>query len=53
MEIIEKLKLKEVIIQGIQVKTYYFKVEKVGESSGINDPDGIIAEASWKSLVYC
>lgn len=32
------------------VKTHYFRVEKIDESSGINDPDKIIAEADWKSL---
>ncbi|WOV83786.1 NUDIX hydrolase [Sporosarcina jeotgali] len=50
VKVIEQLKLKETIINGIQVKTYYFKVEKTGESTGINDPDGIIAEADWKSI---
>lgn len=50
VKIIEQLKLKETIIKGIQVKTYYFKVEKIGESSGINDPDEIIAEVDWKSI---
>lgn len=50
VKVIEQLRVKETIIKGIQVKTYYFKVEKIGESSGINDPDEIIAEADWKSL---
>lgn len=50
VKVIEQLRVKEITIKGIEVKTYYFRVEKIGESSGINDPDGIIAEADWKSL---
>ncbi|XXM72490.1 NUDIX hydrolase [Lysinibacillus sphaericus] len=50
VRIIEKLNIKETVIQGIEVKTHYFKVEKMGVSSGINDPDKTIAEAAWKSL---
>lgn len=50
VKVIEQLRIKEIKIQGIQVKTYYFRVEKIGESSGINDPDKIIDEADWKSL---
>lgn len=50
VKVIEQLRVKETTIKGIKVKTYYFKVEKFGESSGINDPDKIIAEADWKSL---
>ncbi|MCM3711932.1 NUDIX hydrolase [Sporosarcina luteola] len=50
VKVIERLKVKETTINEIQVKTYYFRVEKIGESSGINDPDEIIAEAEWKSL---
>ncbi|MBD7986312.1 hypothetical protein H9649_17210 [Sporosarcina sp. Sa2YVA2] len=34
----------------VRFSTYYFRVEKIGESSGINDPDELIAEADWKSL---
>ncbi|MUV38808.1 Glycerol-1-phosphatase [Lentibacillus sp. JNUCC-1] len=49
VEVIEELKIKEVTIQGIEVKTYYFRVEKNGESDGFEDPDGIIAETDWKS----
>lgn len=41
---------KEIEIKEIKVKTYYFKVKKVGESEGINDPDNIIVTAEWKSL---
>ncbi|WP_432363345.1 NUDIX hydrolase [Sporosarcina sp. UB5] len=50
VKIIELLRVKETTIKGIQVKTYYFSIEKIGESSGINDPDKIISEADWKSL---
>ncbi len=50
VKIIEELKMKEVTIKGIEVKTYYFRVEKIGESDGIEDPDGIIAETDWKSV---
>lgn len=50
VNIIEQLKIKETTIKGIEVKTYYFKVQKIGESNGINDPDGLIAAAEWKSL---
>ncbi|MBB4823989.1 8-oxo-dGTP pyrophosphatase MutT (NUDIX family) [Sporosarcina luteola] len=50
VKVIEKLRVKETIIQGIQVKIHYFRVVKIGESSGINDPDGNIAEAEWKSI---
>lgn len=46
VKVIEKLKVKEVTIKGIEVKTHYFKV---AESDGIDDPDGTIAEAGWKS----
>lgn len=50
VKVIEQLKIKETTIKGIDVRTYYFKVEKIGESNGINDPDKIIVEADWKSL---
>lgn len=50
VKVIEQLQIKETTIKGIQVTTYYFRVDKIGESSGINDPDEIIAEADWKSL---
>ncbi|MBS4194175.1 NUDIX hydrolase [Lederbergia citri] len=50
VKVIEQLKIKETTIKGIDVRTYYFKVEKIGESNGINDPDKIIAEADWKSI---
>lgn len=48
--IVEKLFVKEVTITNIQVQTHYFKVRKLGESSGINDPDNIIETVAWKSL---
>ncbi|GAA0496482.1 hypothetical protein GCM10008986_24260 [Salinibacillus aidingensis] len=50
VRIIKNLFVKETVIKGINVKTYYFKVEKIGESEGINDPDKTIIEAAWKSL---
>ncbi|WP_262177192.1 NUDIX hydrolase [Saccharococcus sp. Marseille-Q5394] len=50
VKVIKKLKVKETTIKNIKVKTYYFRVEKIGDSSGINDPDQIIVEADWKSL---
>ena len=50
VKVIKQLKIKETTINGIDVRTYYFKVEKIGESNGINDPDKIIAEADWKSI---
>ena len=50
VKVIEHLRVKKTTIKGIKVKTYYFRVEKFGESSGINDPDKDIAEADWKSL---
>ncbi|MDW0117554.1 NUDIX hydrolase [Sporosarcina thermotolerans] len=50
VKVIEQLRVKETTIKDIKVKTYYFRVEKIGESSGINDPDEIIVEADWKSL---
>ena len=46
----DSLFIKEIEIKGYKVKTYYFKVEKTGESEGINDPDNIIVDAGWKSL---
>ena len=50
VQIKQELFAKETEIKGIAVKTYYFLVEKIGESSGINDPDYLIEEAAWKSL---
>lgn len=50
VKVIEQLQIKETTIKGIQVTTYYFRVDKIGEGSGINDPDEIIAEAEWKSF---
>lgn len=48
--IVENLLVKETTIKGIEVKTYYFKVKKIGESQGINDPDNIIESVAWKSV---
>ncbi|QTD42378.1 NUDIX hydrolase [Sporosarcina sp. Te-1] len=50
IKIMGKLRVKETVIEGIQVKIHYFRVVKIGESSGINDPDDNIAEAEWKSI---
>ncbi|MEL3971666.1 NUDIX hydrolase [Rossellomorea oryzaecorticis] len=50
VRIIEKLTVKETIIKGFEVKTHYFKVEKLGESEGIDDPDETIVEAAWIAL---
>lgn len=50
VNILEQLLVKETSVKGIEVKTYYFIVEKVGTSTGIQDPDGIIAAVAWKSL---
>ncbi|MGN7386705.1 NUDIX hydrolase [Sporosarcina sp. SAFN-015] len=50
VKIIKQLMVKETVIQGIQVTTYYYRVDKFGESSGVNDPDNLIAEAAWKSI---
>ncbi|AXF56088.1 NUDIX hydrolase [Salicibibacter kimchii] len=49
VKVIEELKVKETTDKGIEVKTNYFRVAKIGDSNGIHDPDGIIAEADWKS----
>ncbi|QOR64965.1 NUDIX hydrolase [Cytobacillus suaedae] len=49
VDIIEKLFIKETVINDIDVKTYYFKVKKVGESNGIDDPDKTIVETKWMS----
>ncbi|MCM3005132.1 NUDIX hydrolase [Priestia koreensis] len=48
--IMDKLFIKKTTIKDIKVKTHYFKVKKVGESIGINDPDKIIEEVDWKLL---
>ncbi|QTC43861.1 NUDIX hydrolase [Bacillus sp. V3] len=50
VRILEKLNVKEIVLKGFEVQTHYFKVEKTGDSAGINDPDGTIVEAAWKSL---
>jgi ADP-ribose pyrophosphatase YjhB (NUDIX family) len=50
VRIIEKLNVKETVIKGIHVKSHYFKVEKLGESVGINDPDQTVIEAGWIAL---
>ncbi|ATP40775.1 DNA mismatch repair protein MutT [Solibacillus sp. R5-41] len=46
----DSLFIKEAEVKGYSVKTYYFKVKKIGESEGINDPDNNIVDAGWKSL---
>ncbi|WP_404433536.1 NUDIX hydrolase [Sutcliffiella horikoshii] len=50
VRIIESLFVKETVKKGINVYSHYFKVEKIGESVGINDSDKTIIEAAWKSL---
>lgn len=50
VKVIEQLSVKKATIKDIHVTTYYFRVEKIGESSGISDPDKTIDEADWKSL---
>lgn len=50
VEVIESLFIKETEIKGIEVKTYYFIVKKIGDSEGIDDPDNIIIDTDWKSL---
>ncbi|MFS0671974.1 NUDIX hydrolase [Ornithinibacillus sp. 179-J 7C1 HS] len=50
IKIKKALYIKETEIQGIAVTTHYFLVDKIGESSGIDDPDQLIAEMSWVSL---
>jgi 8-oxo-dGTP pyrophosphatase MutT (NUDIX family) len=50
VRILKKLTVKETVLKGIEVQTHYFKVEKLGDSAGINDPDETIVEAAWKSL---
>ncbi|MUK87959.1 NUDIX domain-containing protein [Ornithinibacillus sp. L9] len=49
VEVIKSLFVKETEIKGINVKTYYFEVKKIGTSAGIKDPDNIIVEVDWKS----
>ncbi|WP_025784436.1 NUDIX hydrolase [Sporosarcina sp. D27] len=50
VRIIEQLLVKETSIKGIEVKTYYFRIDTFGTSTGIQDPDGIIGATAWKSL---
>jgi 8-oxo-dGTP pyrophosphatase MutT (NUDIX family) len=50
VSIVKKLTVKETVIKGIEVKTHYFKAEKLGENAGINDPDDTIVEAAWIAL---
>ncbi|KIL51670.1 hypothetical protein KP77_11820 [Jeotgalibacillus alimentarius] len=37
------------MIKEINVETHYFKVKKIGNSCGIEDPDNLIEKAEWKS----
>ncbi len=50
IEITRKLFTKETEIKGIKVRTFYFEGEVIGGEIMLNDPDGIIVEAEWKSL---
>ncbi|AYC28785.1 NUDIX domain-containing protein [Paenisporosarcina cavernae] len=50
VKILERLWVKETVIKNFDVKVQYFKVEKIGRSTGINDPDGLIEEIAWKSI---
>ncbi len=50
IEILDQLFLKNTVIKGYQVETYYFIVKKCGVSRGISDPDKIIEESAWVSL---
>ncbi|TYS68262.1 NUDIX hydrolase [Sutcliffiella horikoshii] len=50
INIVEKLFIKEKVIKDFEVLTHYYKVKKLGESKGINDPDNTIMEVSWKSI---
>lgn len=50
VEILQSLFIKHTDINKIQVKTHYFLVQAIGNSQGIQDPDKIIEEKSWKSL---
>ena len=51
VKVIEPLRVKETTIKGIKVKTYYFRVEKFGESSGINDPDNEIGGSRLEVVI--
>ncbi|MEA3322489.1 MAG: NUDIX hydrolase [Bacillota bacterium] len=48
--ILEKLLIKEKVMKDYEILTHYFKVEKMGESMGIDDPDNTIIEVGWKSI---
>ncbi|MBS4220273.1 NUDIX hydrolase [Bacillus sp. FJAT-49711] len=48
--VVDKFFIKDTTIKDIKVKTHYFRVKKIGESQGINDPDKIIEKVDWKSL---
>ncbi|WP_026905709.1 NUDIX hydrolase [Paucisalibacillus globulus] len=50
VRIMKQLFVKDTMVKGYHVNTYYFLVEKYGESSGIGDPDGLIEEYRWLSL---
>ncbi|MBC5636672.1 NUDIX hydrolase [Ornithinibacillus sp. BX22] len=46
----EEIYVKKVVKQGISVTTHYFVVDRISNSSGINDPDQLIEEMAWFSL---
>jgi 8-oxo-dGTP diphosphatase len=50
VRIMKQLFVKDAMVKGYHVNTYYFLVEKYGDSSGIDDPDGLIEEYRWLSL---
>ncbi|MGF2615850.1 NUDIX domain-containing protein [Rossellomorea vietnamensis] len=50
VEILRRLRVKQTVIQGIAVTTYYFNVERSGGKLEVNDPDQNIEEACWKSI---
>jgi 8-oxo-dGTP diphosphatase len=50
VSVVKRISVKETVIQGIDVTTYYFKVVKVNGEIAVHDPDQEIGEADWKSI---
>ncbi|WP_113930075.1 NUDIX domain-containing protein [Bacillus sp. P14.5] len=50
VEVLRRLQVKQTVIKGIAVTTYYFHVEMSGGYLEVNDPDQNIEEACWKSI---
>lgn len=46
----EEIFVKKIVKKGIAVTTHYFVVDRISNSSGINDPDQLIEEVAWFSL---